>query len=282
MRRLLIALIMLSFCSAAFAGLDAKVSLDFRDTDVREILHILVAKADMGLVIDQAVAGKITLTLKNTTAREAIEMVTDAAGFAWFRKGNNIVVSDFHKIPGLAKVVAMKHITADSAALVLSQSNIGEVKVVVSSNNRLVLTGDRYGVERAMRVIAGIDKPTHQVKGSLQIMHGGAVLETFNFQTGSNNSISFLTKGKEKRAAEGKKAKATASVIDCSIFFAGGVTTSQLSGSIKLKINLNDKVARQECTHKFSGVFTAAKGKPVLLFATEKRSPLKVVLTWQD
>ncbi|HNX75753.1 MAG TPA: hypothetical protein PLM07_18265 [Candidatus Rifleibacterium sp.] len=282
MRRLLIAVIMLSFCSAAFAGLDAKVSLDFRDTDVREILKTLVAKADMGLVLDEAVAGKITLTFKNTPIREAIDLVSIAAGFPWFRKGNHIIVSDFRKIPGLTKVVAMKHISADAAAHVLSQSQIGEVKVVVSSNNRLVLTGDRNGVERAMRIVAGIDKPTRLIKGSLQIMHGGAVLETFNFQTGSNNSISFLTKGKQKTATEGKKAKATASVIDCSIFIAGGVTTSQLSGSIKLKIDLNDKAARQECTHKFSGVFTAPKGKPVLLFATEKRSPLKVVLTWQD
>ncbi len=283
MRKFMVLVLMMSFASLAFAGLQEKISMDFRDTDVRDICKMLAQKADMGLAIEKSVRGNVNISIKNASVREALDLVTDAVGFAWVQKGTNIVVSDQRRLSGrVLKVISLKHINVNEAAKILSGSVVGDLKIATCQHtNGLVLNGSNAAIEDSMQIIGHIDRPSPLLKGSLKLVSGEKLLEKFDFQAGSEDSVKISQKIKEKIAPVGKKAKAIVEAINCEIVFTG-ISSAGLDAVIHLGVNQNDKSRSKEAARKFSGRFQALKGKPVTVFATSDSEPLKVIFTWEN
>ncbi|MBC7319397.1 AMIN domain-containing protein, partial [bacterium] len=72
---------------------EKRVSLSFKDADIKDVLQALSIKAGVNIVIDEGVSKKITLVLNNVTAREALEMITKASGLAYERWNNGYIVA---------------------------------------------------------------------------------------------------------------------------------------------------------------------------------------------
>ncbi len=283
MRKFLVVLLMMSFASLAFAGLQEKVTMDFRDTDLREICKILAQKADMGIAIEKSARGNVTISIKNATVREALDLVADASGFAWVQKGSNILISDQRRLSGrTVKVISLKHINVNEAAKILAGAIVGDLKIATCQHtNGLILNGSNAAIEDSMQILGHIDRPAPLVKGSLRLMAGEKLLDKFYFQAGSEESVKISQRCKEKTAIAGKKAKAQIEAINCEIVFSG-ISPAGLDAVVHLGVNQNDKASSKEAARKFSGRFQAEKGKPVTVFATSDSEPLKVIFTWEN
>ncbi len=283
MRKFLVFVFLMSFASFAFAGLQDKVTMDFRDTDLREICKILAKQADMGIAIEKSVRGNISITIKNTPIREALDLVAEASGFAWVQKGGNLLISDARRLSGrVVKVISLKHVNVNEAAKILSGAIVGDLKIATCQyTNGLVLNGSNAAIEDSMQIIGHIDRPVTLVKGSLKLMSGEKLLEKFDFQAGSEESVKISQKCKDKATGEGEKSKAQVEAINCEIVFSG-ISSAGLDATIHLGINQNDQVRGIETGRKFSGRFQAEKDKAVTVFATSDKEPLKVIFTWDN
>lgn len=62
-----------------------KVTLDYRDADIRTVIWSIAEQADLSVVIDPVVKGNVTATIKDRPWDEALESVTKALGYVVVR-----------------------------------------------------------------------------------------------------------------------------------------------------------------------------------------------------
>lgn len=159
MKRLAVVIFMMAFCSTVFADLSQKVSMDFRDTDIREIFKLITQKADMGIIVEKSVRGNMTLTIKNATAKEALDLVSEASGFSWEKRGDNVLVTARPLFVRKIRMIQLKHINFAEAAKILHHSLTGDIKVSPCEHlNGLVLNGTADAMAEAMLIISHIDR----------------------------------------------------------------------------------------------------------------------------
>jgi type IV pilus assembly protein PilQ len=78
-------------CSAQFAKKnDAKISFDFMEADVRNVLRILAEISGRNIVISDDVKGKVTMKLDNIAWSEALDIVTKSNNLAKIEEENII------------------------------------------------------------------------------------------------------------------------------------------------------------------------------------------------
>lgn len=69
------------------------VSLEFRSADVRSVFTQLAELGGIGLVMDESVQGRVTISLTETDPWEAAELVALTRGLSVSRRGNTLVVT---------------------------------------------------------------------------------------------------------------------------------------------------------------------------------------------
>ncbi len=70
------------------------VSIELRDIPLREVLYSIAESAGLNLIIERGVNTELPLTLsvKNISAEDALQIILDAAGYFYRRKGNILFV----------------------------------------------------------------------------------------------------------------------------------------------------------------------------------------------
>ncbi|MGC8717041.1 MAG: secretin N-terminal domain-containing protein [bacterium] len=148
-----------------------RVSISFKDADVKDVLQALSIKAGVNILIDEGVNKRLTLRLENVTAREGLEMITKASGLAYERWDNGYIVATPERL-GLILDSGIKRISPPISKQVVSaveiMGDIGQVQnalkgvypeVVTSiSGKYLVIKGEEGKVEEVKKLIATIDK----------------------------------------------------------------------------------------------------------------------------
>ncbi len=92
------------------------VSLDFTNTEVRDVLAALALVGETSLIVDDSVTGRITLHLEEVPFAEALDLVTKAKGLAYQRLGSVIVVASpakLHKGFDAVHVIRLQHAKAE-------------------------------------------------------------------------------------------------------------------------------------------------------------------------
>jgi type II secretory pathway component GspD/PulD (secretin) len=159
---------------AGVIGAEVKTQrMDFEDAPVISVVQTLAKNAGFDLVLagDQSLAQarKATIHLKDVTAEEAIDYILRTNGFNYERKGKVLLVSSLPNdltqtaYKAEAEVVALKHISANRAAELLS-------KIIPTANfqpgnraNALVVRGKDSEIEDAKKLIAQVDKIAPQI-----------------------------------------------------------------------------------------------------------------------
>lgn len=78
-----------------------RISLDFADTDVVQVLKALATQADANIVTSPDVKGTISISLKNVTVEEALTVVTAIAGLRYQKLDRTIIVAPPDKITSI-------------------------------------------------------------------------------------------------------------------------------------------------------------------------------------
>jgi len=99
------------------------VSMDFTNTEVRDVLAALASVGETSLIVDDSVTGKITLHLADVPFTEALDLLTKAKGLAYQRLGSVIVVASpakLHKGFDTVHVIKLQHAKAEEVIGLLS------------------------------------------------------------------------------------------------------------------------------------------------------------------
>jgi len=146
--------------------LGPKVSLDADDALLPAVLKILAEKGSLNIVTGPGVAsGHITIHLKDVPVEQAVNLVVRAAGLAYERIGNSILVAEAKSLQdetGLSSyTIELKY--ADANEVKTALSGISEKIQVDTGGNRLIIVTSPRVIGEIQRVVAEMDKPARQV-----------------------------------------------------------------------------------------------------------------------
>ena len=153
---------------------NTKVTLSFRDTDVKQILRMFADKAGLNIVFQgNDVGGTVTMDLVDTSLAEAFDYIMEASNLTFFIRKNTMIImtvegakkSSFSK--DNMRIIPIKYVDAASVANFLN-SNIfalgkpglssGEIAVTDPSDNAILLFGSDADYSMAQNIIAKLDK----------------------------------------------------------------------------------------------------------------------------
>ena len=170
---LALALLLLGAASgpAAAAGAPATatrlITLDAEDAPLAGVLKILAEKGDLNIITGTGAntASRLTIHMRDVPLDQAVNLVVRAAGLAYERIGNSILVADARALreeTGLSSyVVDLKYANADDVKAALR--NIAENIQVDKGGNRLIVVTSPRVISQIEEIVRVMDVPARQV-----------------------------------------------------------------------------------------------------------------------
>ncbi len=278
MRRLIGICVTLFFmtiiCSTAQADLQKKISLDFKDTDVRQIYKVIAQTIDMGIVCQKSIRGQVTLNLKDVSAEDALDMVSDSSGFTWFQKGNTIVVTYGKMLPAKTKVIKLKYIGVDDAIKILFSVIKKDIKAASDEENgTLVIYGIEEVLKSAEKILSEIDQPREFVKGKIKVLQGKKSLHEIDFTGKIGGTITI----KENLMDKIENGKSCGSSVDMAIRLLKATPNGEYN--FAAQIGLNNALDGKEVNRFFEVEFKAEKGGSVEVVKSLGTDPVSVLIS---
>lgn len=150
-----------------------KVSLDFEEMSIREILTRLAQQAKRSIVVDNSVQGKMTLHLQNVTWQQAFNTVINSQGL--ISKENNGVIfvstsnlNQQNKSDENSMLIYLRYAKAvDMVAIIKNQggSLLSKEGIITADprTNQLWIQDNPAKLNQLRYLIARLDTPLHQV-----------------------------------------------------------------------------------------------------------------------
>lgn len=150
----------------AAPSLDRPITLDADDAYLPAVLKILAEKGDLNIVTGPGVtAGKITIHLKDVPVEQAVNLVVRAAGLAYERIGNSILVADAKSLrdeTGLSSyTIELKN--ADATEVAAALKGLSDNIQIDRGGNRLIVVTSPRVIADMQTVVAQMDQPARQV-----------------------------------------------------------------------------------------------------------------------
>jgi type IV pilus secretin PilQ/predicted competence protein len=153
---------------AAFAAPDLGklISLDADDAYLPAVLKLLAEKGDLNIVTGPGVtAGKITIHLKDVPVEQAVNLVVRAAGLAYERIGNSILVADTESLKGetglSSYTIGLKY--ADATEVQVALSGLSDKIQVDKGGNRIIVVTSPRVLAEIQEIVEQLDRPARQV-----------------------------------------------------------------------------------------------------------------------
>ena len=151
------------------------VSMDFENTDIRDILKLLAAKSKINIISGSDVSGTLTLHLANVPFHEAFRTIMTMLGLSTLQVGDNILrvitpaqlSKERANQVGVTKVIPLNY--ADSSKIISAITSVASAEgrktsVLADANtNSLVVTDTQEGIAAAERLIVQLDIKPRQV-----------------------------------------------------------------------------------------------------------------------
>ncbi len=74
------------------------ISIDLKDTDIRDVLRAFAELEHFNLVIDPEVRGSVTVRLENVRWQDALEVILRSNGLGWVLSGNVVRAAPVAKL----------------------------------------------------------------------------------------------------------------------------------------------------------------------------------------
>jgi type II secretory pathway component GspD/PulD (secretin) len=144
------------------------LSVDFPDTDIREILRNVADLFELNLVMPDTLQGKTTIKFRDVTWRQIFQSVLDPVGYAYQEEGNIIKIVSKETLndePVTTDVFLINYARAqDILPTISSLVDTTKGKIVVDArSNSLVITERPTRLSRIRPIIEKLDKATDQV-----------------------------------------------------------------------------------------------------------------------
>ena len=158
--------------TANITNSNAVINLSLRDSDIKQVLRMLADKANLNIVFDESVDGKVTLDLNNTNINDAFMIIFKSLQLTYFKDGKTITVTTLDKAKDLAytkksmTVLPIRYVNSADVANFLNdnlfKSNIYGLsnQPIVTSNartNQIIVFGSPADVLAVKRVLPILD-----------------------------------------------------------------------------------------------------------------------------
>jgi len=162
---LAIGLVLLLPGSVSLAA-DKLITLDAEDAYLPTVLKILAEKGDLNIITGPGVAaGRLSIHMKDVPIDQAVNLVVRAAGLAYERIGNSILVAEANSLKeetGLSSyVVELKYADAHDVQAAI-KGLAAEVQLDLGGNRLIVVTSPRV-IAEIRDVVRVLDVPAKQV-----------------------------------------------------------------------------------------------------------------------
>ena len=143
------------------------ITLDAEDAPLASVLKILAEKGDLNIItgVGATTTGRLTIHMKDVPLDQAVNMVVRAAGLAYERIGNSILVADARVLKeetGLSSyVVELKY--ADAADVKEALKSIASEIQVDKGGNRLIVVTSPRVISQIQEIVSVMDVPARQV-----------------------------------------------------------------------------------------------------------------------
>ena len=149
------------------------ITLDAEDAPLPSVLKILAEKGELNVITGPGVtAGKLTLHMKDVPIDQAVNLVVRAAGLAYERIGNSILVAEPQALKeetGLSSyVVELKY--ADAGDVKEALKSISTDVQVDKGGNRLVVVTSPRVISEIQEIVSVMDVPARQVSLEARII----------------------------------------------------------------------------------------------------------------
>lgn len=121
---LLVLFLLCIFSLTVLAGPAQQIDqLEFKNADLADVLRTVATAADVNLITDSSVDGKITVTLKGISFAKALDLITQTKGLAYKWDDNTVVVAAPEKINSIYANITTEFVKANQNEL----ENIGTI-----------------------------------------------------------------------------------------------------------------------------------------------------------
>lgn len=280
MKKLAMLFIFLLSTSLVMAGLDEKVSLEFKDVDIRDIAKIICKSGDFGIALEKSIRGNLTISIKDVSVSQALDIVCQASGFTWTKIGNTVFVTDKKRLENQMKVIKLKNFPAEEMTKILLITIKEDIKVAAdSSGNSIVVNGSETAIEKTMMVIGHLDRLEPAVKLHLKVVRNEQTIHEFNFLGQPGEKIEFDEIAKFEPVLVGEDKKHNFNNISGFIRVEKISNDGYCSGRIKAEISNADRKNDSESLRKFSAHFSMETGKAKEVFTSRGNDVVKIYLT---
>ncbi|MCA9401758.1 MAG: secretin and TonB N-terminal domain-containing protein, partial [Candidatus Omnitrophica bacterium] len=180
---------------------DGKVSLDFREADIRNVLKVLALKSGINIVASPEVTGLVTIQLNEVPWRQALDVILQTYGYAYEQKGNIILVTTVENLkqrredamllaeqePLITETFTLNFAKASDviASVEKMKSDRGSINYD-ERTNILIVTDTASKIELVSNVVGKLDKTTPQV------LIEAKIIET-TFSDSENLGVDWIT-----------------------------------------------------------------------------------------
>ncbi len=175
----------------------AKISLDFQDADIEHVLRLIAKVANLNLILDDKVQGKVSLKLDHVPWDQALDLILRQKGLAKVKRGNILRITTKQQLNEEKKKVIeaqrmdkeVKKMHKELAPIHTEYLQINYAKAndlrpqietflskrgQVSSNqrtNQLIVSDTKENIQKIKRVIQKLDRSERQVLIEARIVY---------------------------------------------------------------------------------------------------------------
>lgn len=155
-------------------GMEERVSLDLRSTEIADALKYLAQRGDLDLAISQEVSGRVHLLLTDVSIRDAFDLILRTNGLAYDRQGSIYHVmteAEYQRLYGSrfsdlrqVRTFRLQHVAAEQALRLLDplKSDVGRVLADEASRTLLLLETPAR-LKEMEKVLTALDRKGREV-----------------------------------------------------------------------------------------------------------------------
>lgn len=186
-----------------------KISLDFQNADVHNVLRLLAEVSGLNIVAGEDVTGKITLKLNKVPWDQVLDLVTAANGLGMVKNGNVVRIAPLAKLkeenqylsglqqtePLMTEYIQVNYAKASVLKEQLEKMRSERGTVTADDRtNKLILKDTQSVIENAKVVVRSLDEPTKQVLIEARIVEASTDFSRgLGVQWGSGSASNILS-----------------------------------------------------------------------------------------
>ena len=165
--------------ATSLRGMDERVSLDLRSTDVTDALKFLATKGGLNIAISKNVSGRVNLFLTDVAIRDVFDLILRSNELAYDKQGNvfNIMTEAEYRALYGKKFADLRHVETLRLKYAVPEQAFNMLDALKSEVGRLLVDEDTGTV-----LILDTPEKLRQMEEALQTLEQSSTVRTFDLR----------------------------------------------------------------------------------------------------